>query len=104
MGLLGGKVLAAFRTSPAQPLPLLNSPRHPTCQLVVAVALMFRVSKWFLTKSTVQHGFVLPSAQPDGAGMSGLVTCQMPDATDSQPAAVQDVSPDATIRAAAQSS
>jgi hypothetical protein len=104
MGLLGGKLLAGFVRSPAQPLPLLNSPRHPTCQLVVSELLMFWVSKWFLTKSTVQHGFVLPSWHPDGAGMSGLVTCQIPEATDSHPASVHEVSPDATIRAAAQSS
>ena len=52
----------------------------------------------------MQQGLVLPSAQPDGAGMSGLVTCQIPDGTDSHPAAVHDVSPAARIRAAAQSS
>jgi hypothetical protein len=58
---------------------------------------------WLRTKSTVQQGFVSPSAQPLGAGSSGDVTCQMPLCTDSQPARVQEVSPAATMSAAAQS-
>ena len=47
---------------------------------------------------------MLPSGHPDGPGRSGLVTCQMPECTDSHPAFVHDVSPDARISAAAQSS
>lgn len=104
-GLLGGSVRVGLVGSPGQPLPALNSPMQPTCQEVVLLVVEERnVVMWLRTKSTVQHALVSPSLQPLGAGSSGLVTCQMPDCTDSQPARVQDVSPAATMSAAAQSS
>ena len=106
IGELGGSVRVGLVGSPGQPLPLLNSPMQPTCQLVVLEELPSDRNdvRWLRTKSTVQHGLVSPSAHPDGAGSSGLVTCQMPDCTDSHPARVHAVSPDATMSAAAQSS